>query len=413
MPSALPAGVAAAPPALPLALAATTLALLMGLQPVTTDMYLPAFPLLTRELGADMAAAQLTMAALMLAFGLAQLVWGPLADRHGRRPVLLGGLALYALAGIGCVLAGSIEALVAWRTLQGAAMAAAVVCARAIVRDLYEPVQGAQVMSLSLTGLGLIALASPLLGGATAHAVGWRGALALVAAVGLATLLWVAWRLPETLATRNPRATRPSVLLPTWWRIARHRTFVAWTLLVACTYGGLFTVLAGSSFVYIDVLGLSPAAYGLVMAAGSLSYIGGTLVCRRWIARVGMVGAVARGGFFTLAGGGLGVVLVLAGVQHWAAVLVPQCLYLFGHGLHQPCGQAGVVAPFPAQAGAASALAGFVLALVAFGIGRWLGVALDGRVAPLLWGLGFWALATSTVAWTLVPRALRPAAAGA
>jgi DHA1 family bicyclomycin/chloramphenicol resistance-like MFS transporter len=102
----------------------------------------------------------------------------------------------------------------------------------------------------------------------------------------------------------------------------------------------------------------------------------------------------------------MGVVLVLAGVSHWAAVLVPQCLYLFGHGLHQPCGQAGVVAPFPAQAGAASALAGFVLALVAFGVGRWLGVALDGSVAPLMWGLGFWALATSTIAWTLVRRAL-------
>lgn len=407
MSSAPPAtGLAAAPPVISLALAATTLALLMGLQPVTTDMYLPAFPLLTRELGASMAAAQLTMAALILAFGVAQLVWGPLADRFGRRPVLLLGLALYAMASAGCVLAGSIEALVVWRTLQGAAMAAAVVCARAIVRDLYEPVQGAQVMSLALTGLGVIALASPLLGGAVAHAIGWRGALALVAAIGLATLAWVAWRLPETLARRNPRATQPVVLLATWRGIARHPMFLAWALLVAATYGGLFTLLAGSSFVYIDVLGLSPAAYGGAMAAGSLAYIGGTLVCRRWIGRFGLAGAVARGGVFTLAGGALAVGLALAGVVHWAAVLVPQCLYLFGHGLHQPCGQAGVVAPFPAQAGAASALAGFVLALVAFGVGRWLGVALDGSVAPLMLGLGFWALVTSTIAWTLVRRAL-------
>ncbi len=407
MSSATPAGLAAAPPAVPLALAAATLALLMGLQPVTTDMYLPAFPLLTRELGAGMAAAQLTMSALILAFGLAQLVWGPLADRFGRRPVLLLGLALYALASAGCVLAGSIEALVAWRTLQGAAMAAAVVCARAIVRDLYEPVQGAQVMSLALTGLGVIALASPLLGGATAHAFGWRGALALVALIGLGTLAWVAWRLPETLRRPNRQALRPAVLLPTWLAIARHPVFVAWALLVAATYGGLFTLLAGSSFVYIDVLGLSPAAYGGAMAVGCLAYIAGTVVCRRWIVRFGMAGAVARGGVFTLAGGALGVGLVLGGVSHWAAVLVPQCLYLFGHGLHQPCGQAGVVAPFPAQAGAASALAGFVLALVAFGVGRWLGVALDGTIAPLLAGLGFWALVTSTIAWTLVRRALR------
>ncbi len=407
MSSATPAtGLATARPVVSLALAATTLALLMGLQPVTTDMYLPAFPLLTRELGAGMAAAQLTMSALILAFGVAQLVWGPLADRFGRRPVLLLGLALYAMASAGCVMAGSIEALIVWRTLQGAAMAAAVVCARAIVRDLYEPVQGAQVMSLALTGLGVIALASPLLGGAVAHAIGWRGALGLVALVGLATLAWVAWQLPETLLRRNPQATQPAVLLSTWRGIARHPVFLAWALLVAATYGGLFTLLAGSSFIYIDVLGLSPAAYGMAMAAGSLAYIAGTVVCRRWIGRHGLAGAVTRGAFFTLAGGALAVGLVLAGVVHWAAVLVPQCLYLFGHGLHQPCGQAGVVAPFPAQAGAASALAGFVLALVAFGVGRWLGVALDGSVAPLMLGLGFWALVTSTIAWTLVRRAL-------
>lgn len=402
--------VTAARPTVTLALAATTLALLMGLQPVTTDMYLPAFPLLTRDLGASMAAAQLTMSALMLAFGVAQLVWGPLADRFGRRPVLLLGLALYAAAGAGCVVAGSIEALVVWRTLQGAAMAAAVVCARAIVRDLYDPVQGAQVMSLSLTGLGIIALASPLLGGAVAFAIGWRGALALVAVIGLATLAWVAWKLPETLTRANPQALQPRVLLPAWWTIARHPVFGAWALLVACTYGGLFTVLAGSSFVYIDVLGLSPAAYGLAMAAGSVSYIAGTVVCRRWISRFGLAGTVARGGFFTFAGGALAVTVVLADLSvqpHWAVVLLPQCLYLFGHGLHQPCGQAGVVGPFPAQAGAASALAGFVLALVAFGVGRWLGVALDGSVTPLLLGLAFWALATSVIAWTLVQRALR------
>jgi len=403
---ALPTGVAVAPPVVPLALAATTLALLLGLQPVTTDLYLPAFPLLTRELGAGMATAQLTMAALILAFGLAQLVWGPLADRHGRRPVLLAGLSLYAVASVGCVLATGIEALVAWRALQGAAMAAAVVCARAIVRDLYEPVQGAQVMSMALTGLGVIALASPLIGGATAHAIGWRGVLALVAAFGLATLAWVAWRLPETLARPNPAATQAGVLWRTARQVGRHPVFVAWALLVACTYGGLFTVLAGSSFVYIDVLGLSPAAYGLAMAAGSLAYILGTLLCRRWITRFGLAGTVGRGGLFTLAAGLLALGLALAGASHWAAVLLPQCLFLFAHGLHQPCGQAGVVAPFPAQAGAASALAGFVLALVAFGVGQWLGVALDGTVAPLLLGLGFWAALTCTIAWTLVPRAL-------
>ena len=400
----------ALPPALPpvsRALAAGTLALLLGLQPVTTVVYLPALPALTRELGAGMAAAQLTMSALILAFGLAQMVWGPVADRFGRRPVLIAGLALHTAASVGCALAGSIEALIVWRALQGAAMAAAVVCARAVLRDLYEPVPGAQVMALALSGLGVIALLGPLLGGAAASVWGWRGTLVLVAAIAALTLAWVALRLPETLARPNPQATRLVPLAATWWHIARHRVFLAWALLVACTFGGLFTLLAGSAFIYIDVLGLSPLAYGAAMAAGSLSYIAGTLACRRWITRHGMGGAVARGAFFTLAGGLLGAALALGGISHWWAVLVPQCLFSFGHGLHQPCAQAGVVAPFPAAAGAASALAGLLLALVAFGIGRWLGVALDGSVRPLMMGLAFWSVLTVAVAWTLVPRALR------
>ena len=283
-------------------------------------------------------------------------------------------------------------------------MGAAVVCARAIVRDLYEPHEGAQVMSLALSGLGVIAIAGPVLGGVVAAAWGWRAALGVVAGFGALTLAFVAWRLPETLQHRNHDATRAGPLLAQWGRIARHRTFIAWTLLVSFTYGGLFTILAGSSFIYIDVLGLSPGWYGLAMACGSSSYLAGTFVCRRWISRHGIRGAVARGGVFTLAGGALGAGLALAGVQTVWAVLLPQCLFALGHGIHQPCGQAGAVGPFPRAAGAASALAGFVLALTAFGIGLWLGQALDGTVLPYALGVGFWSLATTLVAWTLVQR---------
>ena len=125
-----------APLGLSVAGVATTLALLLGLQPVLTDLYLPALPLLSRELAAPMSAVQLTMSALILAFGLSQLAWGPVADRFGRRPVLLASLALLLLASIGAALAPHIGWLVFWRTAQGASMAAGVVCARAMVRKI-------------------------------------------------------------------------------------------------------------------------------------------------------------------------------------------------------------------------------------------------------------------------------------
>jgi DHA1 family bicyclomycin/chloramphenicol resistance-like MFS transporter len=282
-----------------------------------------------------------------------------------------------------------------------------VVCARAILRDLYEPAQGAQVMALALTGLGVIALLGPLLGGLAAQAWGWRGPLTGVTAVGVATLAFIAWRLPESLTHPDPRATRLRPLARHWRAIGTHPVFVAWAVLVACAYGGLFTLLAGSSFTYMDVLGLSPAAYGAAMALGSLSYIAGTVVCRRWIPRLGMAGVVHRGAYFTLASGSLFALLAAAGVQAVWAVLLPQCIYAFGHGLHQPCGQAGVVAPFPRAAGTAAALAGLLLAIVAFAVGRWLGVALDGSVRPLAYGLAFWSALTCAAAWVLVPRASR------
>jgi DHA1 family bicyclomycin/chloramphenicol resistance-like MFS transporter len=383
---------------------AIALALLLGLQPVTTDLYLPALPSLARALAAPMSAVQLTMSALILAFGLAQLVWGPVADRVGRRPVLLTALGGFLVASIGAALAPGIVWLVLWRVAQGAMLAAAVVCARAMVRDLYEPAEGARVMSLGLSGLGLIAITSPLLGGVLAATAGWRATLAAVAAIGALTLLYI-WRaLPETIRRRDPQATRLAPLAANVRAVLRHPTFVAWAALTASTYGGLFTILAASPFVYIDVLGLTPMQFGFAMATGSLSYITGTIVCRRWLLSYGLPGAVRRGAVFTLAGGLSLLALTALGVHAVWAVLLPQCLYAFGHGVHQPCGQTGAVGPFPHAAGVASAWAGFMLALVAFVVGLWLGYAIDGSVWPLAFGVATWSVITATVAWTLVQR---------
>lgn len=380
------------------------LALLLGIQPVTTDLYLPALPQLRDDLAASMAAVQLTMAALMASFGLAQLVWGPVADRFGRRPVLLAGLSLYAVASVASALAPSIEALIVARALQGIAIAAAVVCARAMVRDLFEPQRGMHVMSQALSGLGVIALASPALGGVIAAAFGWRAALLAIALYGAATLAWIAWRIGETAPRLNALATRPRPLVATYARIAADPTFRAWTLLTTCTYAGLYAFLAGSSFVYIEGLQVSRPLYGVLVSTSSVAYLAGTFACRHWLLRHGACGAVRRGGLLTCAGGVLYAVPALADAHTLLTLSIAQALYAFGHGIHQPCAQVGVVAPFPANAGAASALSGFVLALGAFAMGAWLGQAIDTRSGPYALTIAALAFATSAVAWTLVQR---------
>jgi len=385
------------------------LTLLLGIQPITTDLYLPALPTLARELGAGVGSAQLTLSALIICFGLAQLVCGPLADRFGRRPVLLWGMALYTLASLLSAGAPSIEWLIAWRSLQGAAMAAAVTCGRAVVRDLYQPQDGARVMSRALSGLGVIAMLSPLIGGALVQWVNWQATMLALSLFGAGTLGYIAWCFEETVPQRNPLATRLLPLARSWMQVASHPTFRAWVALLSLTYGGLFLFLAGSSFVFIEVLGSSRVGYGAIMATHSLAYISGTLLCRRLLASRGLRRTVKLGGAFSLLGG-LGVAgLSLAGVHTVWALLLPQLLFVLGHGIHQPCGQAGAVGPFPDKAGTAAALSGFIMMVTAFVVGLVLGAKLNGTVYPLTLGLGGFGIAIAAVAWTLVQRHGEPA----
>jgi len=386
------------------ALVVLVLSLLLGIQPVTTDLYLPALPALTDGFGSSIAQAQLTLTALLLAFGVSQLFWGPLSDRFGRRPILLWGLAAYVIAAIGSALAPSMALLIIWRTVQGAAMGAGVMCARAIVRDLYTPVAGARAMSRGLTGLGVIACLSAPLGGLLSDLFNWRAALLVLAVFGAVSLAVIALRFEETLALKNPRALEPRMLTRTWWTIVRNPTFVSFSLLSTASYGGLFTFLASSSFVFIGVLGLSKTQYGLVMFSMSFVYILGTFACRRLLPRFGVQRSVAMAAVLTLAGGVLGAVLAWAGVSSVWAVLLPFYLFILAHGVHQPCSQSGAVGPFPGAAGAASALNGFLMMLAAFAMGGWLGTHMDGTVFPLVHGVLFWSICIAVVAWTLVQK---------
>ena len=386
------------------AMASFVLAMLMSLQPITTDLMLPALPALASDLGAALPAAQLTMSALILAFGLAQLVWGPVADRFGRRPVLLGALALYALASVGATLAGHVAQVVLWRAAQGAAMSAVVVCGRAMVRDLYEPQQGAMVMARALSGLGLVAIASPIVGALLVTHIGWRAAVGAMGLAGLVLLAVVLVQVPESARALRREATHLSPLLRQGRAVLAHPGFRAWSLLLGFSYGGIFIFLAGSGFVLIRVLGLGVGTAGLVMSTMSMCYIGGTLLCRRWIPRLGLDGAVLRASRFTMAAA-LGLAaLALSDSRHLLAVMAPMWLFALAHGVNNPCGQTGSVAAFPQAAGLASAMSGFVTAVSAFGAGLWLGHALDGSVRPFALGLLACAIGALTVARTLIRR---------
>lgn len=390
------------------ALVVLILSALLGVQPITTDLYLPALPALTAGFGAPMTQAQLTLSALLLAFGLSQLVWGPLSDRFGRRPVLIWGLSAYVVAAIGCTLASSMPMLILWRTLQGVAMGAGVMAARAIIRDLYTPADGARVMSKALSGLAVVASLSAPTGGLLSDLFNWRIALLTLAVFGAASLALVVWRFDETLARRNPRAMEPGTLWATWKHIVRNPTFRAWSALSAASYGGLFTFLAASSFVFIQVLQFSKMHYGLLMFSMSFAYMMGTFLCRQLLLRLGVLRAVAVASAMTLTSGTLLGVFGMTGLAGGAHggwfIMPPFYLFMLAHGVHQACGQSGAVGPFPQSAGAASALNGTVMMLAAFAMGGWLGTHLDGSVLPLTRGVWFWSVLIALSGWTLVQK---------
>ncbi|MEY3782565.1 MAG: hypothetical protein RIS97_743 [Pseudomonadota bacterium] len=380
------------------------LALLMGIQPVTTDLYLPALPALAEGFGASMAQAQYTLSALLLAFGVSQLIWGPLSDRFGRKPILLAGLSMYTLAAVGAAWADSIQLLITWRILQGLSMGAVVMCGRALVRDLYSPLDGARVMSKGLTGLGVLACLSAPLGGFLSGHFSVRATLLSLAVFGALSLLVVTLRFEESLPQKNLSALEPTSLVRNWWMILKNPVFLTYSALSSFSYCVLFVFLASSSFVFIKIFGFSSAMYGLVMFGMSANYILGTVLCRWLLTRIGITRTVALAGGFSLLGGTLLGVLALAGVHSFWAVMLPFYVVAIGHGIHQPCGQTGAIVPFGKAAGTASAVNGFLMMLLAFVTGAWLSKNYDGSVMPMAMGVWFWTACIAATAWTAVQK---------
>lgn len=346
---------------------ALLLPLLLAAQPVATDSYLPALP----DIRADLGNASASLTVFVLAFGFGQLPSGPLSDRFGRRPVLLGGLTLYALAAVGAALAADVPVLVLCRALQGLAMGAIIVCARAAVRDVYTAIEGAHALARGLTGLGIVALGAPLIGALIVQIAGWRGvfagmALYAVLLLGLCASGFAETRVRVALPADGDRpAARASAR-----EVFANRAFWAWGLLSVATYGGLFCFLLLSPAVYISYLGLSPTQYAWIPAAGSVVYIVSTTQCRRLLARIGPVRTVQIGALLSLGGALIQVAgCWLAPFAIWP-LLLGHGLFTLGHGIHQPCGQAGAVADLPHVAGRAVAWSGFVMMVVAFAAGQ-------------------------------------------
>lgn len=351
---------------------------LVALGPLSTDLYLPALPALATVFATDAARVQLTLSVFLVGFAVAQLAYGALSDRFGRRPLVLWGLAIYFLASLACVFATSVEQLIVARFVQAVGACAGPVLGRAIVRDAWGPLEAARALAYISGAMALAPLVGPALGGLLTTAFGWQSnfvALALFS--GLQALAVWRW-LGETNRRKDPGATRVAAMLANFCALLGDRAYLGCLLGLAFSYSALFAFISGSAFVLTGRFALSPAAYGLCFSIAVAGYIAGTQLAGRLVRRLGLDRLVIVGGWLGAAAGVAMLGLELGGVHTLPAVLGPMFVVAASVGLVMPMAGARALAPYPQMAGAASALMGFSQMAIAALVGAVVGHGVAG-----------------------------------
>ena len=355
----------------------------VGLGALSIDMFLPSLPAIATTFDAAPATVQLTITLFLMAFAVAQLVYGPLSDRFGRRWVLIGGLGLYAVSGLACALAPTISILIGARVLQALGGGAGPVVARAVVRDLYERERAARVFSYMSMVQSLNPMLAPIVGGYVHEAFGWRAIFFVLAGLGACFVTLMMAGVRETNVRLDPDALRPGQLVHNVGVLLTDRSYLGYVLVNALMFGGQFAFISGSPFVLIEVLGVSPGVFGLCFGVVSLGIMTGTFLSGRFGAALGLDRTIRCGTVLGAAGGLTLAVLAWSGVLTVASIVAPMYVFAAGLGLTLPNGMAGAIGPFPRMAGLAAAVAGFLQmtgsALYSMAVGRFY----DGTARPM------------------------------
>lgn len=338
------------------------LAFMMALAPFGDTEYTPAMPAIAHALDADYGMVQLTMTFYLVGSAISQLGYGPLADRFGRRPVMLGGTAVLTAGFLLSLASFAIWPLLGSRLVQGLGASAGGVVADAAVRDAFPADRRQRVYAKLNAAFALAPAIGPVAGAYLVGTLGWRANFAILAALG--ALLWIAvWRrLPETHPDPDRRAVRPRHLWLIWRRILGTPRFMAFALLGGCAVGVVYTALIGAPDLVINVLGEGNAAIAIVAASILVAFVAGTGACVLLTPRMAHEALLATGLAMLLAGSLalLAVALRLGAEDSLVAFLVPISVCFCGVGLVVPVATAKAMAPFRRTAGNAASLLGFV-----------------------------------------------------
>lgn len=350
--------------------------------PMSIDMYLPSLPTLERDFGATAAQVQLTLSAFFVGLAVGQAVYGPLADRFGRKPPIYVGLSIYLLATAGCALAPDVETLIWMRFIQAVGGCVGIVIARAVVRDLFEHQDSARVLSALMLVVGVAPILAPLVGGWILVLTGWRAIFWALGIFGLACLVAAVGKLPETRPANSVRPGFGSAIAD-YARLIVDRRFIGYALAGGVAQAGLFAYISGSPFVFIDVYGVPAHAYGWLFGINAVGLIGAAQINRRLLARLKADVIFARANAVNAAFGVALVAVAASGIGGLIGLSLPLFGYVASLGFTFPNSAAGAMSHFPERAGSASALFGtlqFTLAAIA---GTSVGHLHDGTALPM------------------------------
>ncbi|WP_051299961.1 multidrug effflux MFS transporter [Actinomadura rifamycini] len=381
---------------------------LTAIAPLSTDLYLPALPEVADDLSTGAALTQLTLTGCLIGLALGQAVAGPLSDALGRRRPLLAGMVVYSAASLLCAFAPTVETLVGARFVQGAAGAAGIVIARAIVRDLYEGVAAARFFSMLMLVTGLAPILAPVAGGQLLRVVPWPGLFAALAAVGVALFFAALLGLRETLPPGERQTGGVRATLRTFGALLRDRSFAGYVLTIGLSFGAMFAYISGSPFVLQDVYGLSAQEFSTAFGVNAVGIMVAGQVGGRLAGRVALGRLLATGLGIVVAGGALLLVAVLAGLG-LPGVLPGMLLVASGQGLVLPNATAlALSGRAPRIAGSASALLGVGQFTLGGAAGPLAGIGGEDTAVPMAVSIAVLAVLAAAVA-AFAARARQPA----
>lgn len=335
------------------------LILISAVSPLSLNMPLPAVPGLAGALQTDVASIQLVITLYLFGMAVSQLVFGPLSDRFGRRPVVIWGLSIAVVTGLAAAFAQSVGFLLTARTLQSIGASAGIVLGRAIIRDLYERDRAAAMMGWVTMAFVVAPMVAPTVGGVLADTVGWRWIFAVSAGLAGVALLAAVIALPETKV--DGRAASASDILSDCRALVTNRDFLIFTGIATAFNATFFAFVGGAPHAVVQVMALNPTVYGLWFIIVSGGYMIGNAVSGRYTERWGTMRMLRLGTLLGLLGAGIQALIAALGLMtHPVSLFAPQAVIALGNGFLLPSAIAAAVSVNPRAAGSAAGLTGFI-----------------------------------------------------